>query len=745
MLPAPILNELDRQTRRKILAGGVSASLIAVSLVAGLGVISGVFWYFPSGRHLNQQYFTINATVSNSFADYVPFDESFTLNAPAYSLGVGLSNIVNLNQFSYLTSSDRLLLERNGFFVEPQSYSKQIYEIMQANHDQGIPQFITSDSVLHAFHVLYDLALREAETYSFWDLLHALTTSLLSDSYGQYLNAPDGRWKEAALRNVAYFGVAAYLIDNTTVIPPEVASEVNQVLSLIDAHSGISSAWFMGYDEDFSQYVPRGHYTRSGTLESYFKAMMWYGRVTFRLFADQAWEHTPQAILISLALTNQLAGLESSLTGFQVWDAIYQPTVFFVGAADDLLPTDYLELVESIYGPEPTLQALDNDTLLGQFINSARELRSPLILGSPAGPGDEMNETKGMRLMGQRYIPDSYILGQLVYSNVGTDSNPRLMPKGLDVMAALGSERAWQYLDDQKGYYRYAEQMQMLREMVGNISWQEWTHNLYYLWLYSLLPLLSIPGDGYPLFMSNDAWADKQLNTALGSWTELRHDTILYAKQSYTSYTSMPSGSTAVGYVEPVPALYARLAGLCRMMIAGLTSRSLLSNDIAQKLHTLLEFLLQLKSISVKELTGQALNDTDIGQIRSSYLTLQNVTEIPANTSVTSDADRFMSLIADVHTDPNTQTVLEEAVGDPMIIFVAFPVDGQVYLARGGVFSYYEFTQPMSDRLTDEAWQNILSSGATPGLPSWTSSFVTSGTALSSLQLVVTAVSRLRD
>jgi hypothetical protein len=104
-----------------------------------------------------------------------------------------------------------------------------------------------------------------------------------------------------------------------------------------------------------------------------------------------------------------------------------------------------------------------------------------------------------------------------------------------------------------------------------------------------------------------------------------------------------------------------------------------------------------------------------------------------------------MSLIADVHTDPNTQMVLEEAVGDPMFIYVAFPVDGQVYLARGGVFSYYEFTQPMSDRLTDEAWQNILSSGATPGLPSWTSSFVTSGTTLSSLQLVVTAVSRLRD
>ena len=744
MILAPIVRELDHQTKRKMIAGGVSASLIAVSLVAGLGVFSGVFWYLPnSNNHLNPQYFTINVTVPNSFADYVPYDESFVLNAPAYSLGTGLSNIVNLNQFPYLTSSDRLLLERNGFIVKPQSYYKQIYEILFANHEQGIPQFITTDSVLHAFHVLYDLALREAEVYSFWDLLSTLTTSMLDHSYDQYLGAPEGRWKDAALRNVAYFGVAARLIDNNTSIPSEVSTEVDQVLSLIDSHSGISSAWFMGYDEDFSQYVARGHYTRSEVLNRYFKAMMWYGRVAFRLFTDQAWEQTPQAILITLGLTNQLQGLESGLTGYQAWDAIYQPTVFFVGTSDDLLPTEYLELVENVYGPEPTLETLDNDTLLGQFIDAAREMRSPLILGSPVAPDDGLNATKGMRLMGQRYIPDSYILGQLVFANVGTVDNPRLMPKGLDVMAALGSERAWEYLDDQKGYYGYVEQMEMLQEMVGNISWQEWTHNLYYLWLYSLLPLLNTLGDGYPLFMSNDAWADKQLNTALGSWTELRHDTILYAKQSYTSYTSIPP-ETVAGYVEPVPALYARLASLCKMMSVGLSSRGLLSDGIDQKLDTLLGFLLQLKSISSKELTGEALNNTDIIHVRSAYMTLQNVTQVPTDTPYTSDADRLMSLIADVHTDPNTQTVLEEGVGNPMLIFVAFPIDGQVYLARGGVFSYYEFTQPMSDRLTDEAWQDMLSSGDAPDLPSWTSSFVSPDIAVPELQIVAGAAPRSR-
>jgi hypothetical protein len=536
--------------------------------------------------------------------------------------------------------------------------------------------------------------------------------------------------------------VAACLIDNTTIVPSEVVAEVNQVLSLIETHAGISNAWFMGYGEDFSQYVPRGHYTRSVVLSQYFKAMMWYGRVSFRLNADQAWEQTPQAILISLALTNQIRSLADSLNGYQIWDAIYQPTVFFVGSADDLLPTDYLELTKSIYGPAVTLPELGNDTLLGQFIDAARGLGSPLILGTPYGSGDDVNVTMGMRFMGQRYIPDSYILGQLVYSNVGTDSNPRLMPKGLDVMAALGSEMAWKYLDDQKGYYRYVEQMEMLWEMIANMSVQEWTHNLYYLWLYSLLPLLSSTGAGYPLFMSNDAWTDKQLNTALGSWTELRHDTILYAKQSGTTNTGIPHESPEAGYVEPVPAVYARLASLCRMMIAGLTSRGLLSENIEQKLETLLDFLLGLKSISVKELTGQILNDTEIDLIRSSYLILQNVTQIPGNTQYTSNTDRSMALIADVHTDPNTMMVLEEAVGNPMFIYVAVSIGGEVFLTRGGVFSYYEFLQPMNDRLTDEAWQSMISSGGAPELPSWTSSFVVAENPLSALQIATVVSSK---
>ena len=59
-------------------------------------------------------------------------------------------------------------------------------------------------------------------------------------------------------------------------------------LALINAAAGPSfqpSPIFplLAYGEDYSQYLPRGHYTRTDPLKAYFKSMMWYGRMTFRL------------------------------------------------------------------------------------------------------------------------------------------------------------------------------------------------------------------------------------------------------------------------------------------------------------------------------------------------------------------------------------------------------------------------------------------------------------------------------
>ena len=53
-----------------------------------------------------------------------------------------------------------------------------------------------------------------------------------------------------------------------------------------------------------------------------------------------------------------------------------------------------------------------------------------------------------------------------------------------------------------------------------------------------------------------EAWGRRMLNTQLASWAELRHDTILYAKQSYTGGASCEFPDALV---DPNPAFFARL------------------------------------------------------------------------------------------------------------------------------------------------------------------------------------------
>ena len=68
---------------------------------------------------------------------------------------------------------------------------------------------------------------------------------------------------------------------------------------------------------------------------------------------------------------------------------------------------------------------------------------------------------------------------------------------------------------------------------------------------------MSKPKDaGLPTITGTEAWGRRVLNTQLFSWAELRHDTILYAKQSVTS---IPGCAFPTAYVDPYPAVFARL------------------------------------------------------------------------------------------------------------------------------------------------------------------------------------------
>jgi len=105
------------------------------------------------------------------------------------------------------------------------------------------------------------------------------------------------------LKECWIFAVGSKLLDPSIETPAIVANKVDQELALIEAHQGIEKSPVMnigsGQDtvintpqgsqslealkEDYSQYIPRGHYDKTDQLKNYFKSMMWYGRLTFRM------------------------------------------------------------------------------------------------------------------------------------------------------------------------------------------------------------------------------------------------------------------------------------------------------------------------------------------------------------------------------------------------------------------------------------------------------------------------------
>jgi hypothetical protein len=696
----------------------------------------------------------VDTSRAGGFADYVPVPVDVVPSAPGYV--PDLDAVANADVVAWLNDAQKAVLERNGFVVVPRG-REQIYQIYQQADEAGIPAFVTTDAVLHAYHILYDYSLRLAEMEHFIADLEALNAALLAAAEADYASA-DGPVQQAAWQNLAYFAVATKLLTPDADVPGPVRDVVEEELALIEAHKGFEiSPIFDRYRadglprdckyrfcEDYSQYVPRGHYTRNEDFERYFRAMMWYGRMSFHLSnpydPDVGSRETRSALLIVRALNTVKAEDEPAL---DVWDRIYEPTAFFVGTADDLTVYDYAAVANVVYGGLPDVHALADDGKLDAFIEAAQELRPPAIVGGFVTDTQDAEEvTMGFRFMGQRFIPDSYMFQQLVYDEVSglyrgsgepftvspSGIGPiRGFPRGLDVPAVLGSERALEILavEGDTDYDGYDEQLAKLQDEFATLPQSQWTENLYWNWLYTLRPLLDEKGDGYPYFMQSPAWVDKDLHAWLGSWTELRHDTILYAKQSYTAFaeSAMEEPAPARGYVEPQPQVYARLAALTAQMQAGLGDRGLLNDEMSGKLAQMEQLLLSLKTISEKELRGEGLTEEEYGLIRRVGDTLEDLTTFSEEIEgqVTSEADERMALVADVHTDSNTRQVLEEGVGDAFPIYVVVLVEGEQVVAMGGVFSYYEFKQPMNDRLTDEAWQAM---SPKPGRPGWTGSFI---------------------
>jgi len=629
---------------------------------------------------------------------------SVSPNVAAYEIKPDLSNVVNYEQF-YFEDEAAEKLSENGFVVYG-SAGNEFFEIYEMNRYSLIPNFITVDSLMHTYHLYFAYLMKNIERdYLSEDILQ-LSNLMLNRSIAQYEELKGSEWENAARRNVAFFTVGAKLLDDTVEVNADAADMVSYELDQINQAEGIQISEITGDEEDYSQYIPRGYYAGDETLERYFKAMMWYGRIHF---PQKDEDMTRSALLI----TEALAGEEEA---YEIWESVYAVTSFFAGASDDRGVCEYAPIFYEVYGEDAAVSDLTEDSAAFEaFRAKTADLPMPQINSIPIEDGEE-NTIPGFRFMGQRFTVDASIMQRLIYSEVGenAEGEKRMLPDALDVPAALGSETALRILEenDAAGYAGYSEHMEELKTALSGENEKLWSASLYAGWLNTLRPLLEVKGEGYPVFMQNEEWTKKNLESFAGSFTELKHDTILYSKQVLAE---MGGGEDETiddrGYAEPEPLIYARFAHLAAATRQGLEKYGMLSEEKAEDLTRLSDMAEQLREISEKELRDEVLTEEEYEFIEAYGGSIEHFWYEAVKEDNDSDfisAQEYPgAVVVDIATDPNGQ-VLEIATGNPSMIDVVVEVDGKIKIARGSVYSFYQFAWPLSDRLTDLKWCQML-------------------------------------
>lgn len=619
-----------------------------------------------------------------------------------YTIEPDLSNVDNLWQF-YLQGDIVDKLSQNGFVVCGDA-GREFFEIYEMNRYELRPNFVTVDSLMHTYHLYFSYLLKNTEKDYLIEDITNLSRLMLTHSIEQYDKLKGSEWESAAVRNVAFFTIGTKLLDDNTEVKDYVAEIVGNELNSIKQAEGIKESEITGAFEDYTQYIPRGYYEGDEKLEKYFRAMMWYGRIHFK---QEEEDMDRSALLIAKAL-------DDNSEAYQLWESIYAVTSFFAGASDDLGVCEYAPVIRKAYGEDAAIDDLiGNEAAFHEFHAMTAALSAPQINSIPIEEGDD-NVILGFRFMGQRFTIDASIMQRLIYSDVKENSEGfrRMLPDVLDVPAALGSDLALAILEEEGAadYTGYLENMEKLRESLSEENSTLWSASLYANWLNTLRPLLTVKGEGYPVFMQNEEWSKKNLECFAGSFTELKHDTILYAKQVIAEmgggYDEEPDYR---GYVEPEPLVYARFVDLTELTSQGLKEYGMLSSDEEENLSRLSQIAGWLLEISKKELQDEVLTDEQYEFIADYGGNIEHFwyEAIKDDGGEISTQTYPAAVVADIATDPNGQ-VLEVATCDPSIIYVVVKVDGKIKIASGSVYSFYQFAWPLDDRLTDTKWRQMI-------------------------------------
>lgn len=657
-----------------------------------------------------------------------------------------------------LTLDERALLERNSFMVTERLDFIDYHTAYLDGYRKDLPVYISSDALLHALHRTYSNVLKDLElsilSRTVSDALHALRAQITAEGH---IADPLARAARADVD--VYLAVAQALATGSTEAQTFNGAHkglADEVLVAIYAEQPAKLTTFtqQARSFDFSQMKPRGHYAGDEYLERYFRTMMWLGRTEIYITAPTGVVPPvlPEDVARQCRMAVDLARLMKSSGADTLFGKTEMVLGRLIGEQDNLTTTKLIDIVESLQLTPAVLPDAASCRAFQDAVIAAgggQQILSQLL--TDAGGDDDITPAASYLVMGQRFLFDSFVLANVVFDKV---RSLRMMPDPQDVLFVLGNDASAQLLADDITKYQYAENLAALRYLTNSLDTSYWNSSMYASWLQAIRSLHP-PRErsSLPLYMQTAAWWQKTMNTQLASWTELRHDNLLYGKQSYTGELGCYYPS---GYVEPVPDVYRAIGNAASILKSAIdlvapegspdsfgqirSMRSCLASF--DRVTTL------LVSISEKELSAipVALND-DERELIDSWIMRSPMgaggcvttydgyyPDLCYGVSTQHEGRQPDIVTADVHTQPSDEDgapvgrVLHVGTGliNTAVVIATDPSDGCATAYVGPVSSYYQYVTKDFERATDQEWAAMLEDTVQPR-PSWTRLYLADG------------------
>ena len=559
-----------------------------------------------------------------------------------------------------------------------------IFSLYERNEREGVPNFITEDLLLASYGLVRAAVGKSLERERYLPQLQRLATGLraaLADA-----SADDA----ASDANRDYLAVLAALLAGRSEAAGAAKPDRAQAeLALVLAASEVAASPLWGYRMDYGQFLPRGHYEGDEALERYFRAARYAGAALFAVKPSRATGVKRGQARRMARQAEQLARLleaDAELAATRAESLANLAWRF--GPAEDLAAAAVLAVPAKptrTYAARLFAHAQEHG-MTPRIVGGIVE-RKRLEKGSTA-----LDVLIGWRLLPQYRTVDYAAFQRLVFDGTGVyqggseggDDAPfgmglidgetvKAFPLLGELMCLHGSRESCGALArrGEMSFAGYPEALDRAREELAEAQ-----------------GLAALHRELLQTGLQDSARHTRR--TALRAfWTWQRHASVLYAKQSYTpAGKGLPAAEPRFGArAEPSLALYQSLA----LVVEG--HRRFTPHEAWD---SFADVLARITRIASRQLLLGAPSAEDERYLNELDGALKRIT-----------GGGDMPIVVDVHVEPSSGQVLEEATGWAAVV--------KTGAARGARFTQCEFKHPLGDRLTDAKWRDLLAAGELSG------------------------------